>query len=81
MAQVKHAVTFAIKKKYLHENILPKYPEIATILKEECARIYKKQIFQPVNEMRKSELVKLNKTSVYRKISFDVTQAKDNDKL
>lgn len=32
MAQVKHATTFALKKKFFHEIILPKYPDIAKLL-------------------------------------------------
>ena len=42
MAQVKQMTAFALKKKFLQERVLIKYPDITKILQEDCARLYKK---------------------------------------
>lgn len=62
---------FALTRNFIHEEIFPKYPEIAELIQQESFQQYKKQIFKPVNKKRKEEIAKMNKKSVYRKIQMD----------
>jgi hypothetical protein len=47
---------FALTKKFLHERVFFKYPEIFQKIQEESLRIYKKTIFKPINEERKIKI-------------------------
>ena len=49
----KDVVSFAISAKFLHENILPKYPEITEKLKQESQSNYNRTIYKHLNEMRR----------------------------
>lgn len=57
---------YALSKKHLMENVFPHYPDIMAKIQAESFKIYKKQIFKPINESRNKELAKMNKKSTYR---------------
>ena len=68
MAWNKDVKCFALTKKFMHEQVFPKYPEICQKIQEDCFKTYKKQIFKSINEARKHEIQQMNKKSVYRQI-------------
>jgi hypothetical protein len=68
MAINKEVKSFALAKKMLHEQVFPKYPEIKKKIQMESFSSYNKKIFKPINEMRKKEIMNMNKKSVYRQI-------------
>lgn len=70
MATLRDVKGFALTKQFIHEDIFPKYPEIKKKICEDSAALYIRQIFKPVNEFRKQEIIQMNKKSVYRKIEF-----------
>jgi hypothetical protein len=70
MATLRDVKGFALTKQFIHEEIFPKYPEIKKKICEDSAALYIRQIFKPVNEFRKQEIIQMNKKSVYRKIEF-----------
>ena len=76
MATLRDVKGFALTKQFIHEEIFPKYPEIKKKICEDSAALYIRQIFKPVNEFRKQEIIQMNKKSVYRKIEFLDVQLK-----
>ena len=70
MAYFKELKGFALSKKFLHETVFPKYPDIFEKIQAESLRIYKKQIFKQLNEERKNKIHQMNKKSVYRHVTF-----------
>ena len=77
MAYNKDVKCFALTKKKLHEEVFPKYPEIMSKIQMESLNLYNKRIFKPINEMRKQEIMNMNKKSVYRQIQL--TDVKDKN--
>ena len=78
MAYNKDVKSFALTKKKLHEEVFPKYPDIMNKIQMESCSMYNKRIFRPINELRKQEILNMNKKSVYRQIHL--TDVKDKDK-
>lgn len=70
MAIVRDVKGFALAKKFIHEVVFPKYPDIMQKIQAESLRLYKKQIFKPINDERKIKIQQMNKKSVYRQIQF-----------
>ena len=70
MAIQRETKAFAISKQFIHQEVFTKYPEIQKKIAEDSAAIYRKNIFKPVNELRKNEIKMLNKQSFYRTIEF-----------
>ena len=70
MAYFKELKGFALSKKFLHQTVFPKYPDIFEKIQAESLRIYKKQIFKQLNEERKNKIHQMNKKSVYRHVTF-----------
>lgn len=79
MAYNRDVKCFALTKKKLHEEVFPKYPEIMNKIKTDSFQLYNKRIFKPINELRRQEIEKMNKMSVYRKIQL--TDVKDKNHL
>ena len=61
---------YALSKKHFITNIFPNYPEITLKIQTESLRIYKKQIFKPINEIRKTDLATLNKKQSYTELNL-----------
>ena len=60
---------FALTKKFLHDKIFNKYPDIEVRMKGSTYNYYKNFIFKPIDEHRKKEIDLLNvKKSIYRQI-------------
>ena len=70
MALDREVRAFALVKSHLHDEVFPKYPEIAAKLQKESFENYNKFIFAPLNNQRQSEVQNLNKKSVYRQIKI-----------
>ena len=70
MAVQRETKAFAVTKQFIHQEVFTKYPEIHKKIAEDSAAIYRKNIFKPVNELRKTEIATLNKQSFYRTIQF-----------
>ena len=57
--------------------MFPKYEEIKKKIQMASFSSYNKKIFKPINEMRKKEIMNMNKKSVYRQIQL--TDVKDKN--
>ena len=67
IAHEKEVKCFALTKKFMRQ-VFEKYPKFFTKISAETFKVYKKQIFKPVSEKRKSEIIRLNKKSMYKTI-------------
>ena len=65
MAKLKDVHGLALARDFLHV-ILKKYTHIKERLQKDCYRLYKKQIFNPINEIRRNEFTSMNKKFVGR---------------
>lgn len=61
VAYLKEVRGFALTKKFLQDDIKPKYPEIFNRIKNECLKNYKKNIFKPINDDREIKIQMINK--------------------
>ena len=71
---MKEIKSFALTKKFLLYEVFPKYPDIAKKIKIESYNNYKKNIFKPVNTIRKAEIQEMNRRSNYRSIQINETE-------
>ena len=71
MAYNKDVKLFALTAKFLNQTVFPKYPEIKAKIQAESFAHYNKNVFKPMNELRKSEIIKANKKSTYREIQIN----------
>ena len=65
IAHEKEVKCFALTKNFMRKVFI-KYPKFFTKISAETFKVYKKQIFKPVNEKRKAEVICLNKRSMYK---------------
>lgn len=64
VAHEKEVKCFALTKNFMRE-VFEKYPKFMAKISVETFKVYKKQIFKPVNAKRKAEIIRLNKKSIY----------------
>jgi hypothetical protein len=69
IAHEKEVKCFALTKNFMRQ-VFAKYPKFQAKISAETYKIYKKQIFKPLNERRKVEIIKLNKKSMYKNIEL-----------
>ena len=62
---------FALTKKFLLKNIFQKYPEIANEIKANSHMRYQKYLKRPIQEQFKQDVIKKNKKSSYKFVSFE----------
>jgi hypothetical protein len=64
-------VGFALTRKFLHEYIFLKYPDIEVRIKGSTFNYFKNFIFRPIDEHRKKEIEMMNvKRNIYRQIDI-----------
>jgi len=78
MVQGKDVKCYSLSHLFMHDKVFPMYPKIYETLQAESAAMYKKDIYLPVIEKRKTEITKINKKSVYRHIQLDDMDNKEN---
>ena len=66
---LKEVKAYALTGKFL-DGVFQKFPDIQTKIQSEQQRLYKKQIFKPINQERQNKIIEMNKKSVYRQIQF-----------
>ena len=66
---LKDVKAFALTGKFL-DGVFQKFPDIQAKIQSEQQRLYKKQVFKPINQERQNKIIEMNKKSVYRQIQF-----------
>ena len=69
IAHEKEVKCFALTKNFMRQ-VFAMYPKHQAKISAEVFKLYKKQIFKPLNERRKVEIIKLNKKSMYKNLDF-----------